>query len=67
MFEVIVTTKGHKIINRTNYEEELTNLVMEMDSRRNIIVGGNSKWKLFFKKHYLMIYMKIKHQDLEHI
>ena len=44
VFEVTVTTKDHTIINRTNYEEELDTLIIEMDSRRNLLVGGNSSW-----------------------
>ena len=56
MFEVIVTTKDDKIINRTNYEEELTNLILEMEARRYLIFKGvlTSKWKLlkFFSLSY---------------
>ena len=68
VFEVIVVTKDHKIINRTNYEEELTNLILELDSRRSVIFGGNSKWKLlkFFSLSY-DTYMKIKQQDQAHV
>jgi len=56
VYEVIVNTKDHKIINRTNYEEELTNLIHEMEARRYFIFKGglDSKWKLlkFFSLSY---------------
>ena len=56
VFETIITTKDHKIINRSNYEEELDNLIREMEIRRDNIFGSPSGWilkKLFIILRYI--------------
>ena len=53
VFDAVVVTTDHKIINRSNYEEELNNLINEMDERRQEVFGG-SGWRMlkFFSLSY---------------
>ena len=54
VFEVIVITKDHEFINRTNYEEELTYLLIELENRRHTVFESKSGWRLikFFSLSY---------------
>ena len=54
VFEVIVTTKDHTLTSRTNYEEELTYLLIELENRRHTIFESKSGWRLlkFFSLSY---------------
>ena len=60
VYEIVLITKGHRLVNQTNYKEELNYLITEMQDRVTSICEVGSDWRLvkYFALSYDMYEVK---------
>ena len=62
VFEIVLITKGHRLVNQTNYKEEYAYLINEMAERVTSIVDVGSGWALV--KYFALSYDMYENKPL---